>query len=77
MIDKILKIHEENAKENQELVNTNGRSLDSALITDKDAREYTKKVYKKSFDKKRLIDLKNERYPDNKKWYNVWFINII
>lgn len=67
MIDKILKIHEENAKENQELVNTNGRSLDSALITDKDAREYTKKVYKKSFDKKRLIDLKNERYPDNKK----------
>lgn len=54
-------------EQNQELVNTNGRTLDSELIQDKDAREYTKKVYKKSFDKKRLIDLKNERYPESKK----------
>jgi hypothetical protein len=37
----------------------NGRTLDQNLAFDKEAREYTKKVYKKSFDKKREIDLKN------------------
>ena len=41
------------------MVSTNGRSLDKNLANDKEAREYTKKLYKKSFDKKRLIDLKN------------------
>jgi len=43
----------------------NGRSLDQNLAFDKEAREYTKKVYKKSFDKKKSIDLRNEKRPDD------------
>lgn len=43
----------------------NGRSLDQNLVFDKEAREYTKKVYKKSFDKKKSIDLRNEKRPDD------------
>jgi hypothetical protein len=45
-------------------VNLNGRSLDSSLAFDTVAREYTKKVYKKSFEKKKSIDLKNEKRPE-------------
>jgi hypothetical protein len=42
----------------------NGRTLDSGLVNDKQAREYTKKLYKKCFDKKKEIDSKNEKRPD-------------
>ena len=59
----------------------NGRSLDQNLAFDKEAREYTKKVYKKSFEKKKSIDLKNEKRPDDsstakakessQKWFDV------
>lgn len=59
LLDQLLKMHKENADENQEFIETNGRSLDESLIHDKDAREYTKKVYRKSFAQKRLIDLRN------------------
>jgi hypothetical protein len=38
--------------------------LDKNLAFDNIAREYTKKVYRKSFDKKKSIDLKNEKRPD-------------
>ena len=65
MIDKILQIHKTTAQENTQLVSLNGRSLDQNLVFDKEAREYTKKVYKKSFDKKKSIDLKNEKRPDD------------
>lgn len=65
MIDKILQIHKTSAQENTELVSLNGRSLDQNLAFDKEAREYTKKVYKKSFEKKKSIDLKNEKRPDD------------
>ena len=41
-----------------------GRTLDKNLAYDKQAREYTKKVYKKSFEKKRSIDLKNQKRPE-------------
>ena len=44
----------------------NGRILDSSLIHDKEAREYTKKVHKKNFNKKKEIDLKNEKRPSEK-----------
>ena len=59
VIDKILQMHKNNSEENKELVSTNGRSLDKNLVHDSEAREYTKKVYKKSFDKKKQIDQKN------------------
>lgn len=42
----------------------NGRTLDKNLAYDKQAREYTKKVYKKSFEKKKSIDQKNQKRPD-------------
>lgn len=44
-------------------MSTNGRTLDKNLAYDKEAREYTKKSYRKSFDKKKQIDLKNEKRP--------------
>lgn len=59
MLDQLLQMQKENVEENQEFLETNGRSLDESLIHDKDAREYTKKVYRKSFAQKRLIDLRN------------------
>ena len=46
-------MHKKNSNENQDLVSTNGRSLDENLANNSEAREYTKKVYTKSFDKKK------------------------
>jgi uncharacterized protein YllA (UPF0747 family) len=65
MINKVLEFHKQQTEENSELVNLNGRTLDKNLVFDKEAREYTKKVYKKSFEKKKSIDLKNEKRPDD------------
>ena len=65
-IEKILKMQKEKTDENTELVNLNGRILDSSLIHDKEAREYTKKVHKKNFTKKKEIDLKNEKRPSER-----------
>ena len=52
-------MHKKTSEENTDLVSTNGRTLDGNLAYDQEAREYTKKVYKKSFDKKRMIDRRN------------------
>lgn len=57
-------MHKEQTEENTQIVSLNGRSLDKNLAYDKQARQYTKKVYKKSFDKKKSIDLKNEKRPE-------------
>ena len=46
-IEKILLMQKKKTEENTELVNLNGRTLDSNLVHDKEAREYTKKVHKK------------------------------
>ena len=53
MIDKLLESQKQKTDENTEIVNTNGRALDSNLAFDKEAREYTKKIYRKCFDKKK------------------------
>lgn len=45
----------------------NGKNLDKNLLKDKEAREYTNKIYKKEFEKKKIIDSKNEKRPLDKK----------
>ena len=65
-IEKILEMQKKKTNENTELVNLNGRILDSSLVHDKEAREYTKKVHKKNFNKKKEIDLKNEKRPSER-----------
>ena len=50
----------------------NGRILDSHLVQDKNAREYTKKIYRKHYDKKKEIDAKNELRPT---WFHLSFIS--
>lgn len=64
MVEEILKMHKKNSDDNQDLVSTNGRALDDNLVLDKEAREYTKKVHKKNFEKKKEIDSKNEKMPE-------------
>ncbi len=46
-------------EENIDFISLNGRTLDSGLLKSEEAKEYTQKKYKKSFDKKKEIDSKN------------------
>lgn len=39
--------------ENIDMVSLNGRTLDNGLLKSNEAKEYTQKKYKKSFDKKK------------------------
>lgn len=48
---------------NIESISYNGRILDNELMSSNEAKEYTQKKYKKSFDKKKEIDSKNEKRP--------------
>ena len=57
-------MHKKSSEQNAELVNSNGRSLDKHLIDDEEAREYTQRKHKKDFEKKKSIDLKNEKRPE-------------
>lgn len=49
-----------------EKISYNGRTLDDGLMSTDEAKEYTQKKYKKSFDKKKEIDSKNEKRPNDK-----------
>ena len=59
IVESILHTHQLSAEENSDHIKTNGRILDSHLVNNKEAREYTKKNYKKDYAKKKEIDLKN------------------
>ena len=50
--------------ENTDYISLNGRTLDNGLLKSEEAKEYTQKKYKKSFDKKKEIDSKNEKRPN-------------
>lgn len=52
--------------ENIDIISLNGRTLDNGLLKSEEAKEYTQKKYKKSFDKKKEIDSKNEKRPNEK-----------
>ncbi len=47
------------------IVSLQGRTLDSGLIDSEEARKFTKREYKKEFDKKKAIDKINEKRPSN------------
>ena len=49
-----------------EKISYNGRTLDNGLMNTDQAKEYTQKKYKKSFDKKKEIDSKNEKRPSQR-----------
>lgn len=55
----MLKEQKDMTLENIDLVNLNGRTLDGGLVNSQEAREYSQKKYKKSFDKKKEIDSRN------------------
>jgi len=40
-------------------ISYNGRTLDEGLMSTEEAKEYTQKKHKKSFEKKKEIDSKN------------------
>ena len=46
-------------EENIDFISYNGRTLDSGLLKSEEAKEYTQKKYKKSFEKKKEIDSQN------------------
>jgi len=52
--------------ENIDLVSLGGRTLDKNLVNEQGARELTQKKYKKEFDRKKEVDLRNEKYPEGK-----------
>jgi len=53
-------------EENIDFISLNGRTLDSGLLKSEEAKEYTQKKDKKSFDKKKEIDSRNELRPGEK-----------
>ena len=66
LLEKMLAYQKGLVDSNIDKISYNGRILDSGLMGNEEAKEYTQKKYKKSFDKKKEIDSKNEKRP---KWY--------
>jgi len=59
ILEKLLAYQKQVTEENIDFISLNGRTLDSGLLKSEEAKEYTQKKYKKSFDKKKEIDSKN------------------
>ncbi len=59
LLEKLLTYQKSVTDENIDIISLNGRTLDSGLLKSEEAKEYTQKKYKKSFDKKKEIDSKN------------------
>ena len=66
LLEKLLTYQKSVTDQNTDLINLNGRILDNGLLKSDEAKEYTQKKYKKSFDKKKEIDSKNEKRPNEK-----------
>jgi hypothetical protein len=64
ILEKLLAYQKQVTEENIDFISMNGRTLDSGLLKSEEAKEYTQKKYKKSFDKKKEIDSKNEKRPN-------------
>ncbi len=64
ILQKLLTYQKSVTDENIDFISLNGRTLDSGLLKSEEAKEYTQKKYKKSFDKKKEIDSKNEKRPN-------------
>jgi hypothetical protein len=67
LLDKILRFQAEVTEENIEIIKLDGRTLDSELMKSEKAKEYAQPQYRKSFDKKKEIDSRNEKRPRDKK----------
>ena len=67
ILEKLLNYQKSVTDENIDYISYNGRTLDNELLKTDEAKEYTQKKYKKSFDKKKEIDSKNEKRPNEKK----------
>jgi serine/threonine-protein phosphatase 2B catalytic subunit len=64
IFEHLLSVQQEQAARNMEYVSSyNGRTLDSKLIQNKEAKEYTQKKYKHDFGRKKEIDSNNESRP--------------
>ena len=59
ILEKLMAYQKQVTEENIDFISMNGRTLDSGLLKSEEAKEYTQKKYKKSFDKKKEIDSKN------------------
>lgn len=66
ILEKLLTYQKSVTDDNIDKISYNGRILDNGLMATEEAKEYTQKKYKKSFDKKKEIDSKNERRPNTK-----------
>ena len=53
IIEKMLNFQKSVTEQNIDYISYNGRTLDSELIKNEEAKEYTSKKHKKSFDKKK------------------------
>lgn len=63
LLERMLAYQKSVTDSNIDKISYNGRILDSGLMGNEEAKEYTQKKYKKSFDKKKEIDSKNEKRP--------------
>ena len=63
LLEKMMAYQKSVTDSNIDKISYNGRILDSGLMGTEEAKEYTQKKYKKSFDKKKEIDSKNEKRP--------------
>ncbi len=66
ILEKLLTYQKSVTDQNIDFISLNGRTLDNGLLKSEQAKEYTQKKYKKSFDKKKEIDSKNEKRPSEK-----------
>ena len=66
ILEKLLTYQKSVTDQNIDFISLNGRTLDNGLLKSEQAKEYTQKKYKKSFDKKKEIDSKNEKRPNEK-----------
>lgn len=63
ILQKLLTYQKSVTDGNIDKISYNGRILDNGLMGNEEAKEYTKKIHKKSFDKKKQIDSRNEKRP--------------
>jgi hypothetical protein len=59
LLEKLLSYQKSVTDDNIDKISYNGRILDNGLMASEEAKEYTQKKYKKSFDKKKEIDSRN------------------
>ena len=64
IIEKILTMQKQETQEKTDIISLNGRTLDTPLLKSEQARQLTKKEYRKEFDRKKKIDLRNEKRPE-------------